>query len=480
MKNLTRIMLLLSLVYMTQACNDVLDNPQPSTALSTDIALNDPGAVAGQKANMYGRFHDREESTRWMLAPAAAADLTDIRPSAGRFDEYNRNDLRTGFMDSGAYGELYDIINDANILIGGIPDDVLDDATLQQFQGEAYFIRALAMHHMVRTLGYEPGMTPNAGQGAGFNLGIILRTEPVLDLASADLRSRSTVGEVYTQIEADIQQAINLLDNSTVPFLASRAAAYALSARVNLYQRDWAAAEQAATNALNESGASLAGATAADVEAIFDETASSPEHIFVIDTDPATESAGVNQALSAYTSMQWMAQIPTQKLIDMYPAGDVRLDAWYGPCENDVQNDAPVGNCVDVNNNNWEIKKYDAEQGQFADDYIHFRAAEMVLIQAEARLEQGNIAGATTALNSLRQARGNGALAGVITLDDIFDERARELVAEGHRYFDHKRRGFDIPKPDGSVLPFTDLKILDDIPPTELEVNPNLTQNPGY
>ena len=62
----------------------------------------------------------------------------------------------------------------------------------------------------------------------------------------------------------------------------------------------------------------------------------------------------------------------------------------------------------------------------------------------------------------------------------------RSLVAEGHRFFDLKRLGRDIRKVRGldgrgrDDLPFNSFRILDDFPPSELEVNTLLQQNPGY
>jgi hypothetical protein len=54
-------------------------------------------------------------------------------------------------------------------------------------------------------------------------------------------------------------------------------------------------------------------------------------------------------------------------------------------------------------------------------------------------------------------------------------------VAEGHRFFDLKRLGRDIEKVQGiSDVPFTEFKILDDLPESALAVNEELVQNPGY
>jgi starch-binding outer membrane protein, SusD/RagB family len=125
--------------------------------------------------------------------------------------------------------------------------------------------------------------------------------------------------------------------------------------------------------------------------------------------------------------------------------------------------------------------------GQNTDHVPVFRVAEMILIQAEAHYELGNESNAIDALELLRAHRGLSSYAvapsGTSLLDEIYDERRRELAFEGHRWFDLKRRAMNIPKPQDTSLPevpFDDIRILAPLSGTEVENNPNLNQNPGY
>lgn len=117
--------------------------------------------------------------------------------------------------------------------------------------------------------------------------------------------------------------------------------------------------------------------------------------------------------------------------------------------------------------------------GDFANnDYVLLRYADVLLMKAEASLRNGDAATALDLVNQVRTARNVGALSAV-TLDDILDERGRELYWEGHRRLDLIRHGKFL---DAWYLkPATgEERLLYPIPNTALAVNPNLTQNPGY
>jgi hypothetical protein len=487
-------------------CDSIIEETEPSTAISQEVALTSPDAIRGVRASMFDRLHATDLTTDWLLGPSSLADNTLWRGNQQRHQELNLNELRDG-IGTAAYGNLYDLVNDANILISGIAEDALPDGERSKLRAEGLFLRALALHHAVRIFGYDPDgqggvVSPASGPGSGFDLGVEIRTTPTLDVADATPLERSPVSAVYEQIIGDLTQAAGLFQalpseqQEGTEFFPSEAAVQALLARVYLYQRNWTAADDAAQSALDLAassfGSALAPADSAGLRSIFDETNGNPEAIFTVDTNPETESVGINDAISAYTTIQWQAQLPTDDLVDLYDADDPRLAAWYDPCFDEANNELKEG-CSIINEPGFELSKYSSEQGvsRYADDYIHLRVAEMYLIQAEARLNASGVTAAIGRLNDLRDGRARPALnASTFTVDsaydEILDERRRELVAEGHRFFDLKRLGRDIRKVRGldgrgrDDLPFNSFRILDDFPPAELEVNTLLQQNPGY
>ena len=108
-----------------------------------------------------------------------------------------------------------------------------------------------------------------------------------------------------------------------------------------------------------------------------------------------------------------------------------------------------------------------------------FRYADAYLMKAEAMFRLGQ--DATGMINDLRVIRGATPL-GSVTEQDILDERARELYAEGWRRNDMIRfgqytRNWEFKDANAIGNP---VRNLFPIPLPQLLANPNLQQNPGY
>ena len=127
--------------------------------------------------------------------------------------------------------------------------------------------------------------------------------------------------------------------------------------------------------------------------------------------------------------------------------------------------------------------KYAFDYGTAGDfkknDYVMFRYADVLLMKAEAMLRSNNAAGALLIVNTLRTKRGATALVSV-DLNAILDERGRELYWESWRRSDLIRFGKYLLAWQEKPADVGTKNLLFPIPSSQLAVNPNLTQNPGY
>ena len=115
---------------------------------------------------------------------------------------------------------------------------------------------------------------------------------------------------------------------------------------------------------------------------------------------------------------------------------------------------------------------------------------------AEAAVQTGDNDKAVRYLNPIVQRANpaNSVEGTVLTIDDVLDQRRKELVCEGHRMYDLMRYGMSVKrinvtdkaisktKHDTSYMEYdwNFYKIILPIPKREIDANPNIRQNPGY
>ena len=184
-------------------------------------------------------------------------------------------------------------------------------------------------------------------------------------------------------------------------------------------------------------------------------------------------------------------QAPTQNLYDDYDPRDRRREVTF---ITQVYN--PDGTITSIDP---YIRKYwdstaEPHGNGSANDYPVIRYADVLLMYAEAENELGNTDEALTYINMVRKrARWDGvvernAVPDYVGLTQaqfrnaVLKERRMEFVAEGQRWFDLVRTKtletlVPIAKP--GITP-QDKHYLFPVPQYEVDLNPNLKQNPGY
>lgn len=464
MKRILKLSIITTILAFAVSCDNLLDT-EPTVAASTEQIITTASGMEAVLTSAYARLRSESMYRYWIPAgPEVLADNSELHPiNSGRFASQAENAFGSHFT-TGVWSTAYRLINEANIIIAGVGETQTSQSNRDRLMGEAYFLRGMGYQELLRVYSYEP----NHPLITEWNQGVIIRTTPTLGLSDADMRPRSSVIEGYEQAERDFLAAIPLLENNDRGnvYFADAAAAHAGLARLYLYWERWSDALSHAQQAVSMAKGSLTDFSEHDN--IFD-MLPNPESIFELSFD---ETHGSSGSLNAVTNPPpgWFDALPSAELLAIYEEDDLRNNLFR------VHSDGfPF------------ITKYSGTVGPNTDHIPVFRVAEMILIQAEAQYELNNESAAIAALELLRSYRGLGAYANPPTGNDllmeIYDERRRELAFEGHRWFDLKRRGLDVIKPEvnlNPMVPFDDVRILAPLSNTQVENNPNLDQNPGY
>lgn len=135
---------------------------------------------------------------------------------------------------------LYSALNTCNTALNRLPSSELSASVKDIRMGEAYFLRALYLWHIVETWG-----------------GVYLTTEECTEPSGYVYRSSEE--DFYTQIIADLKEALAKLPVSTSDYgRATKGAAEAFLARVYLYNKNYEEALKYARNVINNYDYSLA------------------------------------------------------------------------------------------------------------------------------------------------------------------------------------------------------------------------------
>lgn len=446
-----------------------VDSVAAEGALTTpeDIDLALSGAYAAYNPQLIIQFSSR-----------FADDLRFGNANGGQGTVEHNQTINAGSgVVNNIYSSYYAVINRANRVLEAISVIDSSDLTpeqldrLSQIEGQALALRALA-HFDLLTV-FAPGFADN-------DLGV-----PYIDfVVILELPGRDSVGDVFAGILSDLDAADALLEDSVNIFL-NKDFIKALKARIALYRGDYTQAIGMADQLI----ATYPLATPEQYIAMYAD-ADNTEVIFKASRTVADARAG---GLFYFTGTGGAFFEMSFGLFDSLDPADVRYDVLL---DDDVD-----GGTIDPVSNPPEtlfIKKYPGRDGQFGlNDLKLYRVAEQYLIKAEAQARLGQLAEAALTIDALRDARfGSDQPAPnyssvLEAITDILSERRKELAYEGHRFIDLRRTrdltGLGIVRNEADcggptpceLLP-SDFRFTLPIPQAEIDVNPNIEQNPGY
>ncbi|WP_455586011.1 RagB/SusD family nutrient uptake outer membrane protein [Bacteroides sp.] len=322
-----------------------------------------------------------------------------------RWDDYSALGQTTTFEWKNFYTALF-LANYTIEQQGAITEGSEED--IHQLIGECYLMRAY-MHFLLVNLYGQP----YSRSGALDTKAIPLK----LDSDINGIQKRNTVAQVYESVLSDIAEAERLINKESwenkFSYRFTVLSVRALRSRAYLYMGNWEGAYLAAESVLAEKS------TLEDFNA---ETYALPNHYQSVEAITALErimSSNYNQAGAVSSA-----------LLSMYGEGDLRPDAYF--------------KVADKNGDRF------SQKGGKDDFRCSFRVGEMYLNAAEAAAQSGKLVQARTRLLELMQKRYTpeaytakttrvNAMDKEALIQEIGNERARELAFEGHRWFDLRR-----------------------------------------
>ncbi|MDD3079746.1 MAG: RagB/SusD family nutrient uptake outer membrane protein [Paludibacter sp.] len=467
MKNILYTSLGLLLLTLS-SCNDFLTADLKGDYTSENYYTSAGSATMSVNAiynSLYG-------TTLWIFGDVASDDAVK-GGNAGDQADINSIDNFSATSDNGVlstfWQSAYETIARANNSIANIEQMSFDKTLKNRLIGEAKFLRAYSYFNLVNIFGEVPLKTSS-------------------DQINVPL---STTSAIYKQIESDLTEAIDPLpaSYSSEKGRVTKGAAYALLAKVDLYQNKYS---ECVSNidllqALNQYDlvkdyANLFKSGAEDsVEVIFG--------IRYVNNDEVSLGNNLTVWFAPTTEGGYYFDAPTQSFVDAFSektadgSTDPRLDASIGrdgePWFNNTTFSSSWSEAT-----GYLVKKYDQDdvtglsKSQSTVPYHIIRYADVLLMKAEALVELGSEDDLTLAAEALNKVRVRAGLAtteettqnGLRTV--IRNERRKELGFEFHRFFDLMRWGEDATlNALGSDFPWTDPRFYFPIPQAEIDAN---------
>jgi hypothetical protein len=378
-------------------------------------------------------------------------------------------------------------INRANIAIdniAAIPATQFQNPALQtRLINEAKFIRALLYFNLVRLFGDVP---------------LILHNPTSVDVSTLKV-ARTPKDSVYAQIIQDLTDASGLPATYTGADIGrvTSGAAHTLLTKVYVTLKQWTLAQTQIQAVLN---GGYGYALFANFKDVFQKaTKNGVEHIFSIqyatNGGEAFAEQFLSQSFNSFNAGTYPIDIPSDSSIAaLFDNADTRKAVTFYSSQYNAAN----GQTVIFHN------PYTPYFNKFVDyslsplnnqpisgiNFPVLRYAEVLLLNAEV-LNEINGGPTSDAYNSINQVRERAHIPDLTPglnesdfRDSVFLERRKEFIQEGQRWYDLVRQGGQVLVDALKKFPAKQAASLKDslypIPLTEIQLDPLLTQNPGW
>lgn len=472
------------------SCGDTWLNLEPTTSIPSASAI---ATVSDAEAMLNGVYATMQNAYCYTGRFIYYGDVTADDMQAVGYNKRAGNAYGYMFTPSSVASSYwsypYYMLNSINTVLGCIDNLETNDKELKDYdKGVALAMRAMMHFELVKFFGY-PYKKDN-----GASLGVPLATA-VIDGSAKP--ARNTVAEVYEQIIKDLNDADALLNNkygnAVKTGYITRPAVLTLLSRVYLYHGDDKAALDAAEAAMKSAKDAGFKLWTNDkyATAWADSGVKGSEILFcIVNTtveNPGNESVAYLNSSSASGSLNG-------KGYDDY----VVTSSFYSMLAEDPADVRLKLINVDPNGLPY-LNKFQMQNGEsviYHADIPVIRLSEAYLNAAEAAVKTNDNAKAVTYLNEIvNRANPANSVSGTVTIDQVMKERRKELVGEGHRFFDALRDGGSFTRTDKDVsaygitvshlgnYPAFDWNNKNAVLPitlSEIDANSNIKQNPGF
>lgn len=335
---------------------------------------------------------------------------------------------------------FYTMVAKANEIIGLFPEEPVT-VDSKGILGQGYAIRGMAYYYLIQIFQntVKADGSPNL-TAPGVPL-IYCDVDQLSEEERTKRKGRNTVADVYAQIESDLTKAIAYLgteyERPSKIFIDANVT-NGLLARYYLLSQQWEKAAEAAKKAAN--GYSIMGENGLH-DGFMD--IDNAEWMWGFDHSTETQTtfpsffSNISNLAPGYAGGNYAARGIDARLYSQIPTSDYRKSLFNGPDGNETSPTAaarrPYASLKFGNKGDWTM------------DYVYMRAAEMILIEAEAYAHLGRETDAANAMKKLMANRDPEWNESSMTVDDIYLQRRIELWGEGFGYFDLKRlnKGID-------------------------------------
>lgn len=475
MKNIQKLFAGLAMTLVFTSCEKQLTDLRPIDQIPAEVAISTLSdvnlGVNGVYASMSGRN-----------AANLSSFMTDeIKLGIGA--EY-RNVGNILFQwifvsDNGdvgaAWPNLYAVIDRANrileLMVPIATPTPADVVLKNQYRGELLAARAFAHLELLRWYSITNEYAPTS-------LGVVLQKEFVKAPGSYK-PARVSQAEVMALVNSDLVEARTLIPTTFVNISRlTRNTVIGLQVRAALHTKNW----QGVVDRASEIIPAQPIANIANYPSIWT-TRSLPENqstevLWKINVQPSNLGSAIGSLWQDVGTGAVQAS-PAEKLTSTFnQATDIRFSTFFRTSPRSL-----IAKYGAVFSGNGENFLYDVKM---------MRTSEILLARAEAYAELNQSALANADLSLLRTNRITGyvhtSVTGATLVNEILNERYKELCYEGNRYFDLKRRNLPINRNINDAagqVPIQNLlsnnfRFILPIPLAEAQANTNMQQNPGY